>query len=145
VPREKPGKSNVPQTSENDRIIHASSWPAPKHLGVNLPADEKLGDHPGSYRVVKEVASLESIVTIPMFVAILPVCSLLRSVEFVEGTISFMPFRPPAPVPAVFAVIPSVIVPVVPVVIPPLSGVLTAVVSKIVAALEPYRGNKSQT
>jgi hypothetical protein len=80
-----------------------------------------------------------------MFVAILPVCSLLRSVQFVEGAINFMPFSPPAPVPAVFAVIPSMIVPVVPVVIPPLSGILTAVVSKIVAGLEPYRGNKSHT
>jgi len=80
-----------------------------------------------------------------MFVAILPVCSLLRSVQFVEGAINFMPFSPPAPVPAVFAVIPSMIVPVVPVVIPPLSGILTAVVSKIVAGLEPYRSNKSHT
>jgi len=47
-----------------------------------------------------------------------------------------------------FAVIPSMIVPVVPVVIPPLvplSDVLTAVVSKIVAGLEPNRGNKSNT
>jgi hypothetical protein len=80
-----------------------------------------------------------------MFVAIPPVCSLLRSVEFVEGAINFMPFSPPAPVPAVFAAIPSMIVPVVLVVIPPLSSVLTAVVSKIVAGLEPYRGNKSHT
>jgi hypothetical protein len=80
-----------------------------------------------------------------MFVAILPVCSLLLSVEFVEGAIDFMPFSPPPPVPAVFAVIPSMIVLVVPVVIPPLSGILTAVVSKIVAGLEPYRGNKSHT
>ena len=77
--------------------------------------------------------------------AILPVCSLLRPVEFVEGAINFMPFSPPAPVPAVFAAIPSMIVPVVPVVIPPfasLSGILTAVVPKLVAGLEPYRGNK---
>lgn len=80
--------------------------------------------------------------------SILPICSLLRLVEFVEGTISFMPFSPPAPIPGVFAVIPSMIVPVVPVVIPPLvplSDVLTAVVSKIVAGLEPNRGNKSNT
>ena len=86
-----------------------------------------------------------------MFVAKLPVCSLLCPVKFVEGTISFMPFSPPAPVPAVFAVIPSMIVPVVPVVIPPLvplvplSGILTAVVSKIVAGLQPYWNNKSHT
>ena len=98
-----------------------------------------------------EELELAAIVTIRMFVAILPVCSLLRSVEFVKGAISFMPFSPPAPVPAVFAVIPSMIVPVVPVVIPPLvpfvplSSVLTAVVSKSVAGLEPYRGNKSHT
>ena len=94
---------------------------------------------------------LAAIVTIRMFVAILPVCSLLRSVEFVEGTISFMPFSSPAPVPAVFAVVPSMIVPVVPVVIPPLvsfvplSGILTAVVSKIVAGLDPHRSNKCHT
>jgi hypothetical protein len=109
-----------------------------------------VGDHPGSYRV-ERTGELAAIVTIRMFVAKLPVCSLLRSVKFVEGTISFMPFSPPAPVPAVFAVIPSMIVPVAPVVIPslvpfvPLSGILTAVVSKIVAGLQPYRGNKSHT
>jgi hypothetical protein len=86
-----------------------------------------------------------------MFVAKLPVCSLLRPVKFVEGTISFMPFSPPAPVPAVFTAIPSMIVPVAPVVIPPLvpfvplSGILTAVVPKIVAGLQPYRNNKSHT
>jgi hypothetical protein len=86
-----------------------------------------------------------------MFVAKLPVCSLLRSVKFVKGTISFMSFIPPGSVPAVFAVIPSMVVPVVPVVIPPLvpfvplSSILTAVVSKIVAGLQPYRGNKSHT
>jgi hypothetical protein len=94
---------------------------------------------------------LAAIVTIRMFVPIPPVRSLLRAVEFVEGTINFMPFSPPAPVPAVFAVIPPMIVPVVPVVIPslvpfiPLSGISTAVVSKIVAGLEPYRGNESHT
>jgi hypothetical protein len=86
-----------------------------------------------------------------MFVTILPICSLLRSVEFVEGTISFMSFSPPAPVPAVFIVIPSMIVPVVAVVIPPLvplvplSGILTAVVPKIVSGLEPYWCDKSHT
>jgi hypothetical protein len=86
-----------------------------------------------------------------MFVAILPVCPLLGSVQFVEGTISFMPFSPPVPVPAVFAVVPSMIVPVVPIVIPPLisfvplSGILTAVVSKIVAGLDPHRSNKCHT
>ena len=52
---------------------------------------------------------LAAIVTIRMFVAILPISSLLRLVEFVEGTISFMPFSPPAPIPGVFAVIPSMI------------------------------------
>lgn len=80
--------------------------------------------------------------------AIFPVCSLLLSVQFVKGTISFMPLGSPAPIPAVFAAIPSMIVPVVSVVIPPfvpLPGILTAVVSKIVAGLEPYRGNKSHT
>ena len=64
--------------------------------------------------------------------AILPVCSLLRPVEFVEGTIGFVPFSSPPPIPAVFAVVPSMIVPVAPVVIPPLviplSGIFTAVV-----------------
>jgi len=86
-----------------------------------------------------------------MFVTIFPVCSLLRSVELVEGTISFMPFSPPAPVPAIFSVIPSMIVPVVPVVIPPLvplvplSGILTAVVSKIAAGLDAHRSDKCHT
>jgi hypothetical protein len=62
-----------------------------------------------------------------------------------------MPFRSPVPVPAVFTAIPSMVVPVVAVVVPPLvsfiplSGVLTTVVSKIVAGLQPYRGNKSYT
>jgi ABC-type Co2+ transport system permease subunit len=71
--------------------------------------------------------------------------------EPVEGTINFVPFSSPAPVPAVFAVIPAMIVPVIPVVIPPLvplvplSGLLTVVVSKIVASLEPDRSNKSHT
>jgi hypothetical protein len=86
-----------------------------------------------------------------MFVAILPVCSLLLSVESVEGTIRFMPFSPPAPVPGVFVVIPSMIVPVVPVIIPPLvpfvslSSILTAIVLKTVAGLESDRGNKSNS
>jgi hypothetical protein len=48
-----------------------------------------------------------------MFVATLPVCSLLRAAHIVEGTISLMPFLPPVPVPAVFAVIPLMVVPVV--------------------------------
>src|SRR6478672_7174798 len=57
------------------------------------------GSHPGSYRVVKEQSELAAIVTIRVFMAILPVCPLLRSVKFIEGTISFMPFSPPNPVP----------------------------------------------
>ena len=94
---------------------------------------------------------LAAIVTIRMFVAKLPVCSLLRSVKFVKGTISFTPFSPPTPIPAVFAVIPLMIIPVVPVVIPPLvpflplSGILTTVVLKLVGGLQPYRDNKSHT
>ena len=82
---------------------------------------------------------------------ILPICSLLLPVKFVEGTISVMSFSPPASVPVVFVVIPSMIVPVVAVVIPPmvpfvpLAGFLTAVVSKIVACLEPYWCDKSHT
>jgi len=88
---------------------------------------------------------LAAIVTIWMFLAILPVCSLLRALQLVEGTINLMPFRPPVPVPAVFAIIPSMVVPLVAVVVPPLvyfvplSGILTAVVSKIVAGLHPHR------
>jgi len=91
---------------------------------------------------------LAAIVTIRMFVAILPVCSLLRPLQLVEGTINLVSFRSPVPVPAVFAVIPSMVVPVVAVVVPslvPLSGVLTAVVSKIVAGLDPRWGNKGHT
>jgi hypothetical protein len=86
-----------------------------------------------------------------MFVAKLPVCSLLCSMELVEGTIDLVPFRPPGPVPAVFTVIPLMVVPVVVVIIPPLvsfvpfSGILTAVVSKIVACLEPDGANKSHS
>jgi hypothetical protein len=99
----------------------------------------------------KRTGELAAIVTIRMFVAILPVCSLLRTPYLVEGTISLMPFLPPVPVPAVFAVIPSMVVPVVAVVIPPLvsfvplSGILTAVVSKIVAGLDPRLSNKCHT
>ena len=80
---------------------------------------------------------------------ILPICSLPLAAKSVEGTISFMSFSPPVPVPAVFAVIPSMIVPVVPVVVPPLvpfvplSDILTAVVPKIVSGLEPYWCDKS--
>jgi hypothetical protein len=51
----------------------------------------------------QRTGELAAIITIRMFVARLPVCSLLHSVKFVKGTISFMPFSPPAPVPAVFA------------------------------------------
>ena len=86
-----------------------------------------------------------------MFVAILPVCSLLRAPHLVEGTISLMSFLPPVPVPSVFAVIPSMVVPVVAVVVPSLvsfialSGILTAIVSKIVSGLDPRRGNKCHT
>ena len=100
--------------------------------------------------MVKELV-LAAIVSIWMFVPILPICSLLLSAKFVEGTIRFMSFSPPAPVPAVLVVIPSMIVPVIAVVIPPLvpfvplSGILTAVVPKIVSGLEPYWCNKSHT
>ena len=86
-----------------------------------------------------------------MLVSILPVSSLLFPVKFVEGTIKVMFFSPPAPVPAVFGVIPSMIIPVVAVVIPPvvpfvpLSGILTAVVPKIVSGLEPYWCDKSRS
>jgi hypothetical protein len=86
-----------------------------------------------------------------MFVAILPICSLLRAPHLVEGTIGFVSFLSPVPVPAVFPVIPSMVVPVVAVVVPPVvsfvpfSGILTAVVSKIVAGLDPHRGNKCHT
>jgi hypothetical protein len=92
-----------------------------------------------------------AIVTIRMFVAILPVCSLLRAPQLVEGTIGIMPFLSPVPVPAVFPVIPLMVVPVVAVVVPPLvsfvplSGILTTVVSKIVAGLDPHWGNKCHT
>jgi hypothetical protein len=54
-------------------------------------------------------------------------------------------------VPAVFAVIPLMVVPVVAVVVPLLvsfvllSGIVTAIVSKIVAGLDPYWGNKCHT
>ena len=91
---------------------------------------------------------LAAIVTIWMFVAILPICSLPRALQPAEGTINLMPFFPPVPVPAIFAVIPLMVVSVVAVVIPPLgslvpfAGILTAVVSKTVAGLNPYRGNK---
>jgi hypothetical protein len=94
---------------------------------------------------------LAAIVTIRMFVAILPVCSLLRAPHLVEGTVRLMPFLPPVPVPAVFAVIPLMVVPVVAVVVPPLvsfipfSGILTVVVSKIVACLDFHRGSKCHT
>ena len=76
---------------------------------------------------------------------------MLLPVKFVEGTISTMSFIPPASVPAVFVIIPSMIVPVVAVVIPPvvpfapLAGILTAVILKIVARLEPYWCDKSHT
>jgi hypothetical protein len=86
-----------------------------------------------------------------MFVAPLPVCSLLRTLYLVEGTISRMPFRPPLPVTGVFAGIPSMVVPVIAVVVPPLvsfiplSGVLTSVVSRIVVGPDPHRGNKCRT
>ena len=92
-----------------------------------------------------------AIVTIRMFVAILPVCSLLRAPQLVEGTIGIMPFLSPVPVPAVFPVIPLMVVPVVAVVVSPLvsfvplSGILTAIVSKIVAGLDTHRGSKCHT
>jgi hypothetical protein len=91
---------------------------------------------------------LAALVAIRMFVAILPVCSLLRAPHLVEGTINLMSFLPPVPIPAVFAVIPSMVVPVVAVVVPPVvsfvpfSGILTAVVSKIVSGLDPDWGYK---
>ena len=109
-----------------------------------------MGDHPGSHCLVKELA-LAAIVAIRMFVAISPVCSPLRSVESVEGAINFMPFSSPAAIPAVFAVVPLVIIPVVAVIISPLvpfaplPGFFPAVVSKIVPGLEPHRGTKSHT
>ena len=86
-----------------------------------------------------------------MFVAILPVCSLLRAPYLVEGTISLVPFLPPVPVPAVFAIIPLMVVPVVAVVVPSLvsfialSSILTAIVLKIITGLDAYRGNKCDT
>src|SRR6202030_147431 len=70
-----------------------------------------------------------------MFVTIPPVCSLLRAIQSVEGPINLVPFRPPMPVPVVFAAIPSMVVPVVAVVVPPL---LIAVVAKIVSRLNPH-------
>jgi hypothetical protein len=91
---------------------------------------------------------LAAIVTIRMFVAILPVCSLLRAPQLVEGAIGLMPFLSPMPVTAVFAVIPSMVIPTVAVVVPPvvsfvpLSGILTAIVSKLVARLDSHRVNK---
>jgi hypothetical protein len=99
----------------------------------------------------QRTGELAAIVTIRMFVAILPVCSLLRAPYLVEGTISLMPFLPPVPVPAIFPVIPLMVVPMVAVVVPPLvsfvslSGILTAIVSKIVSGLDPRRGNKCHT
>jgi hypothetical protein len=99
----------------------------------------------------RKTGELAAIVTIRMFVAILPVCSLLRVPHLVEGAISLVPFLPPVPVPPVFAVIPSMVVPVVAVVVPPLvsfvpfSGILTSVVSNIVSGLDPDRGNKCHT
>jgi len=95
----------------------------------------------------KRTGKLAAIVTIRMFVAILPVCSLLRAPYHVEGAISLVSFLPPMPVSAVFAVIPSMVVPVVAIVVPPLisfllPGILTAVVSKIVAGLDPHRCKK---
>jgi hypothetical protein len=102
-------------------------------------------------RVRERTCELAAIVTIRMFVAIFPVCSLMRALQLVEGTISLMPFRPPVPVPAVFAGIPLMVVPVVAVVVPPLvsfvplSGILTAIVSKIVAGLDTHRGSKCHT
>jgi hypothetical protein len=99
----------------------------------------------------ERTGELAAIVTIRMFVTILPVCSLLGPFQLVKGTINLMPFRSPVPVPAVFAVIPSMVVPVAAVVVPPLvsfvplSGVLTAVVSKIVAGLDTHWGNKCHT
>ena len=83
--------------------------------------------------------------------AILPVCSLLRAAHLVEGTISLVPFLPPVPVPAVFAVIPLMVVPVVAVVVPSLvsfislSSILTAIVLKTIAGLDAHRGNKCDT
>ena len=76
-----------------------------------------------------------------MFVTILPISSLLRSLELVEGTISFMSFTPQLRYLPFFVAIPSMIVPVIAVVIPPLvphiplSGILTAVVPKIASGL----------
>jgi hypothetical protein len=86
-----------------------------------------------------------------MFVAPLPVGSLVGALYLVEGTISLMPFRPPLPVTAVFAVIPLMVVPVITVVVPPLvlfiplSGVFTSIVSRIVVGPDPHRGNKCRT
>ena len=99
----------------------------------------------------EDLAGLAAIITIRMFVAILPVCSLLRVVNLVEGTISLVPFLSPSPVPAVFPVIPLMVVPVIAIVISPLvsfvplSSILKAVVSKIVASLDSHRGNKCHT
>jgi hypothetical protein len=43
----------------------------------------------------RKTGELAAIVTIRMFVAILPVCSLLRVPHLVEGAISLVPFLPP--------------------------------------------------
>jgi hypothetical protein len=86
-----------------------------------------------------------------MFVAPLPVGSLMRALYLVEGTIGLMPcFPPPLPVTAIFAVIPSMVVLVIAVVVPPLiplSGVLLSVViSRIgVGGLDPNRGYQCRT
>jgi hypothetical protein len=111
-------------------------------VSSTVPADTIHGEGLGE---------LAAIVTIRMFVAIFPVCSPARPLQFVEGTINLMPFLPPVPVPTVFPVIPLMVVPVVAVVVAPLvsfvplSGILTAVVSKIVTGLDPHRGNKCHT
>jgi len=74
-------------------------------------------------------------------VTILPISSLLRSLELVEATMSFMSFTAQLRYLPFFVAIPSMIVPVIAVVIPPLvphiplSGILTAVVPKIASGL----------
>jgi hypothetical protein len=81
---------------------------------------------------------LAAIVSIWMFVTILPISSLLRSLELVEATMSFMSFTAQLRYLPFFVAIPSMIVPVIAVVIPPLvphSGILTAVVPKIASGL----------
>jgi hypothetical protein len=87
-----------------------------------------------------------------MLVAPLPVCSLLRALYLVEGSISLMPrFPPPLSITALFAVIPLMVVFVIAVMIPPLmffiplSGVLFAVVVWIVVGQDPNRGNQRRT